>query len=244
MKQLILSDIHSNWEALSVFQQATERDIHAGAKVICLGDTVGYGPDPVFCLRWVREYAEHVISGNHERMLFSIDLQGRSSPLAVDAIRWTFQALSSRDLDYIDNLPPFLSLPSCCYLAHGSPVDPDAYILRPRQVESALEWMRENRKKLCFFGHTHYQGMFDSKGQFHYQFDKPIPLDPEEIYLINPGSLGQPRDGNPNAAYCEYDPDRHEVTFRRLEYPVSVTAGKIEERGLPEELAERLYYGR
>jgi diadenosine tetraphosphatase ApaH/serine/threonine PP2A family protein phosphatase len=128
-------------------------------------------------------------------------------------------------------------------MTHGSPLDPDEYVFRSSQLPPILKYLQDNKIEICFHGHTHIPGVYDDQYRHYYSIDEEIQLTPGKCYLINPGSIGQPRDRNPMASYCEYDTDLHQLVFRRYEYDIESTIHAIIEKGLPEDLGLRLLNG-
>lgn len=243
MRYVVFSDIHGNLEALeAVMSDAARQGPDA---YVCLGDIVGYGPDPNECVARVRALGGRTIAGNHDVAAVGItDLDG-FTPLARAAIEWTRGVLNSDATGFLSSLPVRLETPA--FLAvHGSPRDPiEEYIL---DLPTALAVFAESEFTLCLVGHTHVPGAFalarDGRlSSRPLRSDKPVRLLNASRYIINAGSVGQPRDGDPRASYLILDPDSHVATLRRLEYTVAATQAKMAERGLPEILARRLSSG-
>ena len=239
MTFLILSDIHGNREALeAVLAHAQGRY----DQILCLGDLVGYGADPNFAVDWARANAAAIIRGNHDREVSqgaSLDLYRQE---ARDGILWTRQALSADNLDYLSQMPQGPLAHEGFTLVHGSPLDEDAYLVKPADVAPALPHLKT---QLTFFGHTHVQGGFVAAEAAVAAIDPACALEirPEDRYLVNPGSVGQPRDGNWRAAYALYSPEGQRVEFARVPYNVGPTAEKIVLAGMPATLAARLLMG-
>jgi len=244
MKYFVISDIHSNYEALLSFAEIYEGLKKNGDVLICLGDIVGYGPYPSECIQYIHKNASKVISGNHERMLLNESLRSFANENAVSAIEWTDEALSEAEKAYLSHLPERLEFNEKCLMVHGSPVDPDKYILWKADVEEAIESLKKDFLHLCFFGHTHVPGLFDENGGYFYKENSRVILFPEIDYLVNPGSIGQPRDGNPGSSFCVFDPERNTIDFIRYEYNIQKAYDDFVRKGLPEELGRRLFYGR
>ncbi len=244
---LILSDIHSNREALeAVLDDARGRyDQDAGGssgKVLCLGDIVGYGADPNYTAGWVREHATSAIRGNHDKMCSGLETtEGHIGP-ARAAADWTAQQLDAANVQYLKNLPRGPLRVGDFELVHGSPLDEDEYLIHAGDVEMAREGLDA---QVTFFGHTHIQGGFlvARRGIRRISPDGILELEPDHLYLINPGSVGQPRDMDPKAAYAIYSPENRTVEFRRVKYDIQKAAQKILDAGLPAVLAGRLYEG-
>jgi predicted phosphodiesterase len=244
MKLIIISDIHSNLEALKGFLRFSEATFQKNDfEMVCLGDIVGYGPYPSECLEFVRDKCEAVVRGNHERMVLNVGNRKNASSLARKAIEWTEGHLLESQKEYLCSLPEEAVLESGVLLTHGSPLDPDEYVFKRSNAIKVIEELRRRDISLCFFGHTHLPGIFDEKGAFFYQNEWEFFLEPGSHYLINPGSIGQPRDGNNKGSFCEYDSVKNSVVFHRFTYDIHKTAESLAERGLPSELGERLFYG-
>ncbi len=241
---LVLADIHSNIIALdAVLQDAHERG--GFDRVWVLGDIVGYGPEPTECIRRVRELGCVCVAGNHDLgVVGSVPLDAFNMDAAL-ACRWTRDVLSASDIAWLGNLP-FESVESMCYLVHGSPREPVwEYIMTVDQAEAVLKDVKMARH--CLVGHTHQPALYAvcSRGKGHAQpvADGAVVALEKGRYLINPGSVGQPRDGDPRAAYAVYDSDANTVVFRRVSYDVGAVSAAILLRGLPRRLAARLHVG-
>jgi predicted phosphodiesterase len=243
---LILTDIHANWEAL----EAVTRDAAGGYdQILCCGDLVGYGADPNLVVEWVREHCSAVVRGNHDKACTGIEDLEWFNPIAREAALWTMKALTTANADYTRALTKGPLGIDGFQLVHGSAADEDEYILAPGEAELAFTYME---RRLEFFGHTHVQGGFvwnRSRVEILPRvapraWDLPLEIDPTCGYMINPGSVGQPRDGDPRAAYALYDSDSGMVTYRRTEYDLAGAQKKIREAGLPHILADRLSAGR
>lgn len=257
----ILSDVHSNLEALrSVLDALSKVDA-----IWCLGDTVGYGANPQECLAEVRRKCNVVLMGNHDDAVAGGHDLDWFNPWAKEAILWTQGQLSPEDLEDLSQLPTqtcvWLNdnrLPAV-WLAHGSLRDPvDEYILNPETaafnahllLQVFTETLSESdAPAVLFFGHTHVAEAYfvrpQSRRLEHRQFlfNEEIKLEAGGIYLINCGSVGQPRDGNPMAAFGILYTEAMKVEVFRITYDIDAAASKILKSGLPSELAFRLYQG-
>jgi predicted phosphodiesterase len=236
----VLSDIHSNWPAL----EAVLEDLAGVAgveQVLCLGDVVGYGADPVRCLDQVRESGWPSLVGNHDRACTDPSVLGWFNSDAAAAVRWTVAQLDEERLGWLRDLPERDDL-SNASLVHGSLRDPIyEYIL---DAETALENLRLAGERVCFHGHTHVPGVFQVKdGRLGHGYQVgSMSVDPPA--LVNPGSVGQPRDGQPDASYGIWDPEESRFEFRRVPYDRERAKRAILEAGLPPRLALRLDFGR
>ncbi len=246
MRYLLLSDIHSNDEALAaVLARARRRGFDS---VVVLGDFVGYGADPNAVLDRLHRIRKRkiLIRGNHDRVVSGIDGGGLFNPVALEAARWTEAALTRPNREFLAALPlgPVV-VDGDFEICHGSPRDEDAYIFSDRD---AFVNFRGFRSPVCFFGHSHIPSIFTLEPQGI----RVEVVDGERVayrleeglrYLINPGSVGQPRDGNPASAYAIYDAKRGVVLFERVPYDVERTRQKIRRAGLPGMLGDRLLVG-
>ncbi len=245
MAYLILSDIHSNLEAL----QAVLKDAEGRYdRILCLGDLVGYGADPNAVVDWVKENATASIRGNHDKAcvgLVALELFNGSARVSAE---WTERQLTKENLDFLSRLPrgplAYADHPGATSfdLVHGSPLDEDEYLLGASDL---LRVYGELSTTLTFFGHTHVQGGFllANGGVKALAGQGVMELEPQHFWLINPGSVGQPRDRDPRAAYALYSPESQSVEYRRTAYDIHGAAAKIRAAGLPERLASRLYEG-
>jgi predicted phosphodiesterase len=241
MSYLILSDIHANLEA----HQAVLADAHGKYdRIVCIGDLVGYGADPNAIVDWARQNVAVIIRGNHDRVNAETDPNGPESfnPAAQSSTIWTRNALFPESREYLHRLPrgplPYEGLD----LVHGSPVDEDEYVVTASDAAPLLPHLDA---PLTFFGHTHRQGGFRlaRRSVAFLPAARRVEIEPKYFYLVNPGSVGQPRDGDPRAAYALYSPEERAVEFHRVAYDVDRAAAKIRAAGLPDFLAARLHEG-
>lgn len=239
----ILGDIHGNTDALKiVLDDIADKNID---KIICLGDIVGYGAEPVECLEIIREMGCDVIAGNHDWAAIeriSIDF---FNAYAKAAAIWTREQLNQDHKDWLAVLPLTISYDNFS-VAHGTFHQPEAfnYIQTVFDAQLSFEALKQMKSKLGFLGHSHVPvGFFDSD-PITYTLDNEIPIDPEQTIIINAGSVGQPRDENNQASYAIYDAEQNTTWINRLDYDIDAAAAKIREAGLPEILAARLYHGK
>ena len=247
MRYLVISDIHANLEAFdTVMADAAALKYD---RLLVLGDLVGYGADPNAVCERVRECAPHaLIRGNHDKVGSGVESPEGFNAVARNAIRWTFDNLTEPNREWLAGLPagPMI-VDDLIEICHGTPFDEDAYVFDDLD---ALRAMHAARRPLCLFGHTHVQvGHYLSRDQFGLSTadeHRPlmIPLDEANRYLVNPGSVGQPRDGDPRAGFGLVDTEAREMTIYRIEYPIAKAQARIMEEGLPEVLAQRLALGR
>ena len=247
MRYLVISDIHANLEALEAVMAAAST--MACERLLVLGDLVGYGADPNAVCERVRSLAPHaVIRGNHDKVGSGVESPEGFNAVARNAIGWTYDALTQENRDWLAALPAGpVSVDNLIEICHGTPFDEDAYVFDDLD---ALRAMHAAHRPLCLFGHTHVQvGHFLSREQFGLctADDKrplTISLDEANRYLVNPGSVGQPRDGDPRAGFGVVDTAAREMTIHRVEYPIERAQERILEEGLPDVLAQRLALGR
>jgi predicted phosphodiesterase len=233
---LILSDIHANWDALdAVLDDADGRyDI-----VLNCGDIVGYGPEPNRVVDWCRAANAAVVRGNHDRAAVGLTDLEWFNPVAKAAALWTSDILTEENRVYLAALPAGPVTVQDFDILHGSPLDEDGYLTDASDLDGFVP-----ERTLSFFGHTHLQGGFLIHRNGIVPIHSPsIFVDETAAYLINPGSVGQPRDHDPRAAYAVYDMDSRTVEYCRVGYDISRTAAKIHDAGLPDVLGMRLFRG-
>ncbi|HQJ15628.1 MAG TPA: metallophosphoesterase family protein [Candidatus Omnitrophota bacterium] len=241
MRYAIFSDIHGNLEALeAVLKAARSERIDA---YLCAGDIVGYGANPNECIEQVRSVNAVTVAGNHD--CASVGLFGAQdfNPEAQAAIEWTRQHLSEASRAYLSSLPLVREMPELT-LVHGSLDEPRDfnYLVNVYGCAATFDLLKT---PLCFIGHTHVPVIFieDYAGTFHYLDTPDIVLDPRNKYIVNAGSVGQPRDSIVQAAYCIFDSSSRSICIRRVKYEVFRARQKIVEAGLPQFLGDRLLTG-
>lgn len=246
----VISDIHGNLEAL----EATLADIPEGVdEVYCLGDVIGYGASPNECCDLVRERGIPVISGNHDLAVTDPETDlAWFNPVAARAVEWTRGQITEENASFLFSRSRTMKAGEALFV-HGSVRDPDEYILDSETAEKSLWLLRSEypEVRLCFFGHTHVKAI----SPFPHDQDpvgpsEPIDLSKDGPYLVNPGSVGQPRDGDTFASYVlaegtepgsEQPPS---IAYRFVEYDIAGAQARIRAAGLPEILADRLAQGR
>jgi diadenosine tetraphosphatase ApaH/serine/threonine PP2A family protein phosphatase len=246
MRYLVLSDIHANVEALETVLDAAADIAHD--RVLVLGDLVGYGADPNAVVERVRGLDSYsVIRGNHDKVGAGLEPSDAFNTVARTAIRWTYEALTDDNRDWLAALPAGpVAIDELLEICHGTPYDEDAYVFDETDV---LRAMQASSRRLCLFGHTHVQVGYRLH-ESSLTLETADPRRPLTVriggghYLINSGSVGQPRDGDPRAGFSVYDAERQAVEIYRVAYPVERTQARIREAGLPEALAQRLMIGR
>ena len=242
MRYLILSDIHANLQALdAVLEDAAGAGYDAA---LVLGDLVGYGGNPVEAIdRTLALEPAAIVRGNHDRAAAGLDDASTFSLAARLAIEWTASVLGPADRDRLAALPKGpAAVAGDLLICHGAPFDEDYYILGPADGQRA---MRATSARVCLFGHTHVTSLFGTRGlAIMPVVDGQVPLPPNGQILANIGSVGQPRDGDPRAAYGILDTDAGVLHFQRVDYDIAGAQARIREVGLPDMLADRLEYGR
>jgi diadenosine tetraphosphatase ApaH/serine/threonine PP2A family protein phosphatase len=247
VRYLVISDIHGNLPALAAVLRDCPPDQYD--RLLVLGDLVGYGAEPGAVIDRIRALAPHVVvRGNHDKAICGVmDLLAFNSH-AREAAEWTTRALSPAHLAYLRDLPagPLL-VDDVLEVWHGSPADEDAYLVWIDDIRDAAAL---GRRPLCLFGHTHVQGAYGS-GEGHPVVESgdtwtrtTLSIRLEDRWLVNPGSVGQPRDGDPRAAYAMVDLGARTITLHRVQYDVAAEQAAIRAAGLPELLASRLSEGR
>ncbi|MDK2897583.1 MAG: hypothetical protein PWP04_1703 [Candidatus Atribacteria bacterium] len=236
----ILSDIHANFPALRKVSEELEKE--KVSSLVVLGDIVGYGAKPEDCVQWVVEHNGEAVMGNHEAACVGRLPLDWFNPLAKEAISWTKRHLSTFSLGFLSVLPDKIDKHGFLWL-HGSPSNPIEEYIDNREV--AQEIFYRFQFWVCFFGHTHVaEAYLLREGKV-----ERVPLlaggefefNPHTRYLVNCGSVGQPRDGNPRASFGLLDPGQRKLIVNRISYPVEEAADEIITAGLPETLAYRLF---
>jgi diadenosine tetraphosphatase ApaH/serine/threonine PP2A family protein phosphatase len=247
MRYLVLTDIHANLEALDAC--LADALVHGYDQTLVLGDLVGYGPDPDTVVERVQALEPTaIVRGNHDKVACGLEQAEGFNSVAKSAAKWTLDILKPGHRDWLCALPEGpIDVDDVVEICHGSPFDEDAYIFDELDAVRAL---KVATRPLCLFGHTHYPVTFElSEEAFDSVGSAPGPQTYVQMrngckYLLNPGSVGQPRDGDPRAAYAIVDTSHRRVELFRLRYPVEETQAKIIKAGLPEVLAQRLGLGR
>jgi predicted phosphodiesterase len=239
----VISDIHSNLPALVAVLADIEMQHPAPDEIWCLGDIVGYGATPDACASLTARLADTCLAGNHDLVVRG-DLDVRYFTAgAAAAARWTMKEINGQTRSFLAGLEP-AKVGRIAGLYHASPRDPIwEYVLSIDQAHDCLEVQPD---RVCLIGHSHVACYFSRSGE---RTDGRVAESgtvlqiEENEWLLNPGSVGQPRDGDPRAAYMVLDTGRWTATFHRIEYPIELAANAIVDAGLPSSLAERLYVG-
>lgn len=261
----VISDIHGNFEAL----EAVLSDIPEGVeRIYCLGDVIGYGASPNECCEAVRQRDMPTITGNHDLAVTDLETDlSWFNPVAARAVLWTREQLTQENADFLLGRPRMMQTQGALFV-HGSVRDPDEYIINTASAEENLTVLRKEYENVpvCFFGHTHVKAIAPAPPEENETDDEDSALgdaggDQESVldlseggpYLVNPGSVGQPRDGDTFASYVLVEPAKAhngaapagpQVLYRFVEYDIEKAQGKIRAAGLPKMLAERLALGR
>jgi len=247
MRILILSDLHANATALAAALDSAEGRWDVS---VCLGDVVGYGPDPHDVVARLRKLGTQTIRGNHDKAVAGLMDTTDFNPVAKAAVDWTRAQLKPEHLAWLAALPQGPFETDGIVLVHGAFQDEDEYVFTPAQ---ALDGLLDSAAEVTFFGHTHHQGGFSYQdSQLEVLQIRPRPsesfaalrVEPPRRYLLNPGSIGQPRDGDPRAAFAIADLEHQVVEFWRVPYDISVVQQRMRAARLPEPLVQRLSVGR
>jgi len=236
MSIAIISDIHGNLEALqTVFEYIDSKKIET---VYCLGDIVGYGPNPNECVEMIQERCKVILMGNHDYAAIGLANIEYFNEYAKMSTYWTIDILTESNKQFLKKIP-FSHQTDDLILVHSSPSNPTHwyYVL---SVQDAQIEMQSFEEHICFIGHSHVPVIFNEQNFYR---STPKKLKPKSKYIINVGSVGQPRDGNSNCCFTVFDEKEQYVDFVRLSYDINKTYSKIIKAGLPVFLAERLLKG-
>lgn len=243
----VLSDIHANIEAF----QAVLRDLeHQADRILNLGDLVGYNASPNECVELAMKIGMDSIQGNHDQAICNPNLAEKFNIYAHKAILWTKKVLTDENTQFLCSLSESFNT-TCGMAFHGSPESTLNYIGLHSQAKAVLKKMKKGcwgETNVCFFGHTHKRKIWrmDIRGKVapvEIPTDGIVRLDREEFYLLNPGSVGQPRNGDPRSSYLIFDTVNHTVNFRRVGYDLGAAMRKIIAADLPDFFANRLIHG-
>jgi len=238
VKVVILSDIHSNLAALLKAFQYIEN--LKPDKIVCLGDIVGYGPRPNECVELIQQKCQISLMGNHDHAVLGLTDTYHFNQHAREAINWTRRALTIQNKAYLENLT-FSHHENEILYVHSTPLHPEEWHYILSEYE-ARQYFPQIKQRLCFVGHSHIPLVFSSADPP--VFDEELDLsDKNKHYIINVGSIGQPRDGDPRLCFAIYDTDSGILNYVRLQYPIQETYDEILENKLPAFLAMRLFAG-
>jgi len=247
MRILVLSDLHANATAFAAALDSAEGRWDVS---VCLGDVVGYGPDPHEVVARLRELGTQTIRGNHDKAVAGLMDTTDFNPVAKAAVDWTRSQLNPEDLAWLSALPHGPLATDGIVLVHGAFQDEDEYVFTPAQ---ALDGLLDSSAEVTFFGHTHHQGGFSYQDsnlevlQIRPRASESfsaLRIEQPRRYLLNPGSIGQPRDGDPRAGFAIADLEHQTVEFWRVPYDISSVQERMRAANLPEPLVQRLIVGR
>jgi len=244
MKYGIFSDVHANLEAFNAVVAALKNEDLDG--YVFLGDIVGYGADPKKCLELLRELIDksncQCIAGNHDHAVCGLTDTTHYNKNAKISIEWTEEQLDDDEIDFLLQIPLMYENESFAAV-HANLIAPKdwGYIL---DIDDAHENFKKLKQQICFIGHSHFPIIFVQSKGVEVVYEEVIPIKSDEKIIVNVGSVGQPRDGNPKASFALLDLDRHVVEIRRIDYDIESAQKKIIKAGLPSELAGRLSIGK
>lgn len=244
MRYLVFSDIHSNIEAFEKF--LGQKKVKNIDKILFLGDLVGYGPDPDGVIGLFRQLPRlKAVRGNHDKVIADLESSALFNPAAAFSAEWSKLNISPANFQYLKKLPKGpLVVDRFITICHGSTFDEDYYVFSQFEATESFRFMGTS---IGFFGHTHFPIIYYLRNEkldvVPLNENTRIKLDRNTRYLINPGSIGQPRDKNPAPSYIIFDSLKMEISFNRFSYDVGKTQKKIRDAGLPELLASRLEAG-
>ena len=245
MRYAIISDIHSNVESLREFLLILPK--LKIQKIICVGDIVGYNVNPIECIKIVSNLKSiETIRGNHDRAVAFGDYNNFSKN-AKKVVKWTIKNIDRDSAVFLKNLGKGPKIIDQLFaICHGSTLNEDKYILSAFNTRDDFDWIKKNQINFLFFGHTHFQRIYclNTENEIEKIEDDNIVLNPQNYYLVNPGSIGQPRDNDPRPSFIIFDSNKLTINVIRYEYPYHITQQKILNQNLPTFLADRLGQGR
>jgi len=243
LKYAVISDIHGNLEALNaVLKDIKKRRVDV---IVCLGDVVGYYPDPVRCIELVKSHCTHCVAGNHDFAAIGMTNTNTFTYYALAAIEWTRECLTESDKRYLKALPLTFECDDL-FFTHASPADPPKFsYVFPDNEDSIFNAFESLKRRINFIGHTHWPFILMKEEQgIVLHPGSSVEIRENCSYLINVGSVGQPRDYDNRSCYVLYDTKKRTISQRRVKYNYKITQKKIRENNLPSFLAERLEKGR
>ena len=240
MKYALLGDIHANLEGLEVVLKDAKE--HGVTKYACVGDVVGYNANPVECMAIVRDLGCTTVRGNHDHYCSHAENLNGFHPLAADVVDWTRKQLNAEQQEWLRKLK-FVAPVETFTIVHSTLDTPEmwGYVFDKLEAEANFNYQTTT---LCFYGHTHVPLAFEKSDTVRFGLYSKIKITLGKKYFINVGSVGQPRDGDPRAAYVIYDMVNNTVELRRIPYDIQKTQKKILDAGLPGRIAARLAVGR
>jgi len=241
VRYAIVSDTHANVDA---FRAVLDRIDELGVdQIIHLGDVIGYNATPNECCELIRERNIPTILGNHDAVACHLEEPWGFNPVALEAALWTRENTTEDNLEWVRTLPDALNFGSFVAV-HGAPKNHNTYLFSWEDVLPHMYYLEEQNCDLCLVGHTHSPAIFSEDGVYTVDDDMKFHLGERKGFFINPGAVGQPRDGNPQAAFGIYDDEERVFEQVRVPYPIEKAAERVLEAGLPPFLAERLALGR
>ncbi|MBI5383880.1 MAG: metallophosphoesterase family protein [Verrucomicrobia bacterium] len=240
MKYAVIADIHANLEAFQVVLEDTKSQ--KCTHYCCVGDVVGYGPNPKECLDIVRGMNMPTVKGNHDEYCSSEEDLDGFNPHAAEAVVWTRKQLLPQDRQWLRDLK-YVRMVASFSMVHATLDGPQRWGYVFDKLMAAASFTYQNTS-VCFFGHTHVPVAFVRDSVVRGGSYSKFKVEPGRKYFVNVGSVGQPRDGNPKAAYVIYDLDEGSIEIRRLDYDIPTVQRKIMAAGLPQRLADRLSLGK
>lgn len=242
MRYGIFSDVHANLEALEAALADYQKE--KIDEYLCIGDVVGYAANPRECIEKVKRAAEVTVAGNHDWASIDLFPADYFNPLAKEAVSWTQGNLQAGNRKFLESLQLVFKNTDLT-LVHGTLESPEdfSYLMDSYAASRTFALLQT---PVCFVGHSHVPGVFirDKNNRISYQQEATVILEEDKKYIFNVGSVGQPRDDNPDAAYCVYDADNRRVQIKRIKYDIQTARKKIIEAGLPKFLGDRLLLGR
>lgn len=237
----VISDVHANLEALEAVLKDIEKE--NVDEILFLGDAVGYGPNPNECTDLLRQNTALMVAGNHDWAAVGLDDYGYFNPYARLAIKWTIDTLSDGNREFLRRLPLTKKIEEGnIFLVHGTPKEPRNWHYLFNKYEAKIN-LTHFEEQICFLGHSHQPSIMEiSEGGEINSFYNFTDVGDKQRYIVNTGSVGQPRDHNPNASYVIFKEDRLEI--KRVSYDIVLTQNKMRKAGLPSYLIERLATGR
>ena len=240
MRYAILSDIHGNHDALDAVLRGLERETIDSC--VCLGDIVGYGPEPAECLHRIRKVSDYVVAGNHDLAVADkLSIDG-FNVLAREATLWTRNELSEEDISYLAELPLVENLEGLD-VVHSTLCSPELFDYIQTSYDASLS-MALMQAPVCFIGHSHVPIVFVQNGVISYCLDEELTIGDGLRAIVNVGSVGQPRDRDPRACCAIYDTETRTMQLKRYRYDIEAVVSKVQAAGLPIELGARLRLGR
>lgn len=241
MKYIIFSDMHGNIEAYQAVLDALKEE--KDTRYFCVGDIVGYGADPRACIEITKRLNPIIVAGNHDWAAVEQTSIEYFNPYAKRAVLWTASMLNKKEKDYLRSLK-LTYRDGDMTMVHGTLMQPElfGYVF---DLGTAYEMMKLMTTRIGFIGHSHVPGIFSLKGEnIEYTFGPKVGISKGKSYLVNVGSIGQPRDGDWRASFCIWDKDAAAIEIKRVRYDIKKAQEKILDAGLPEILAQRLGKGR